>query len=112
MPVGPVIQRTHSGLRQSAKFCDQNGNIRCTCRLARHCFSYEISPVHHGRDGEAVGGTQCGSFLGFFGITDDGHASFVLVRSRGTRHPVDGPRSGPESCGCGQISSLQAPMRR
>lgn len=52
MPVGPVIQRTHSGLRQSAKFCDQNGNIQCTRRFARHCFLYEIRPIHHGRHGQ------------------------------------------------------------
>jgi hypothetical protein len=54
MPVGPVIQRTHSGLRQSAKFCDQNGNILCTRRFARHCFLYEIHPIHHRGYGQSI----------------------------------------------------------
>lgn len=54
MPVGPVIQRTYSGLRQSAKLCDQNGNIQCTRHPARHCFLYEIFPVHHRRHGKRM----------------------------------------------------------
>jgi hypothetical protein len=54
MSVCPVIQRTHSGLRQSAKSCDHNGNIQRTRCLARYCFISKIRPFHHGRNGQSM----------------------------------------------------------
>lgn len=41
VPVGPVIQMTHSGLRQSAKSCDQNRNAQVTRHPTIYCLYME-----------------------------------------------------------------------